>query len=472
MTITEIRQYNANQLELIKQHIKNLSGIDKDEILFNAVSKTLKRDKQKYCEGMKKLSKSKVAQIEKKAAQLIEWKINRIYNRDLLKFVVHNTKTWSGVNREEIVANATVSTLKNYKEYLEGSKKLKRNDLFKIHKKATGLVDEAREILVNEANNTPISLTTEKAVEKLRKRSPMRGESPEQFKQYLMQNFYNVMGLQVAYGKWKGGEIIKGPHADMADYQVREVITHPHGLHIVVLFPINIVDPTEKPAPIFCCRGTCTIHNLFDDLGKTVGSYSFYPAQEMIKQSLLEMSDKYGPVVLTGHSLGGALCQLMAANFCDIVDENEHSIIKEVHMYNAPGVGRKIAQQYAAKREALSSENRPEVYHARHIHDVVSMGGGHHIEIDYHQDMGEWNLPMKPHTMIKEVIAAHSRTDMIINYISIRRTVTAGKKRLQQFLHFTNKTAGRLLRIFVADMMYKQNLYNHASDQVKRFLHA
>lgn len=471
VSINKTKEYNTHQIEIIKEHIKNLSGINKDEIIFNAVSKVLKRDKQKYLDGKKKLSSVKMTQIEKKADELIQMKINRLYNRGLLQSVVQNTKRWAGVNLDEVVANATVLTFKNYQAYLDGSRKLTPDDLLKIHKKATALVDDARELIVAEANAFPISLATEKAVGRLRRSKPMEGETPDQFKQYLMQNFYYVMGLQVAYGKWDEGAIIKGPHAEMADYQVREVITHPHGLQIVVLFPTNIVDPSEKPTPIFCCRGSCTIHNLFDDLGSTVGSFSFDPAREMIKKSLLEIGHQYGPVVLTGHSLGGALCQLITANFCDIQVDKGHSIVKEVHMYNAPGVGTKTAHQYALKREALKPEYRPDVYHARHIHDVVSVGGGRHIQIDYHQDIGEWNLPMKPYKMVKEVIAAHSRIDVIRNYVS-SRTVTAGKRLLEKTLNFTHKTAGTLLRLFVADLMYKQNMYNHASDQVRRFLHS
>lgn len=466
-----IQLHNINKINEIKDNIENLLDVDKDEIIFNATSNILKWDRQKYFEGKKKLSKKTLSQIEKTAAKLIEMKINRMYNRGLLKSVMRNTKTWAGVHIDEVVANAAVLSLKNYKAYLDGSKKLTQDQLLKIHKKASELVDVAREILVAEANTLPVALATEKAVDLLRESKPLEGESQKEFKKNLMQNFYYVMGLQVAYGKWDKGAIIKGPHEGMADYQVQEVVTHPHGLQIVVLIPINKTDPSEKAAPIFCCRGSCTIHNLFDDLGSIVGSYAFYPARELIKKSLLEMGDKYGPVVLTGHSLGGAICQLIASHYCDTRVDKGHSVIKEVHMYNTPGVGKKIARQYAVKKETLAPENRPEIYYARHIHDIVSLGGGPHIEIDFHRDIGEWNLSAKPHRMVKEVIAAHSRINLISTYAT-SRTMSAGKKLLQLILNLTHKTAGRLLRIFVAQMMYEQNIYNHSSDQVRRFMHS
>ncbi|MCE5318035.1 MAG: lipase family protein [Parachlamydia sp.] len=473
--ITEIKEYNNNQLELIKERTKSLSGIDKDEIIFNALSSVLKKDKAKYLNGEKKLSLSKINQIEKKSKQLVENKVNRVFNRQMLKSVVQHTKKWGGVNVDEIVANAAVLTLKNYQAYLAGTKKLTPADLRHIHKKATTLVDNARKLLVREANTIPVALATKKAVDQLRTRTRAPGETRDQFKKYLLQNYYHVMGLQVAYGKWSEGAIIKGPQEGMADYKVQRVITHPHGLQIVVLFPTNILDPFEKPAPIFCCRGSCTIHNLFDDLGRTVGSYSFSPAKELIKESLVEAGNMFGPVVLTGHSLGGAIGQLIAANFCDIPVEEGHSIIKEVHMYNAPGVGVKVAHEYANKRNAMAPENWPEVYHVRHVHDVVSVGGGCHIEVDFHQDTGEWDLPIHPLRMIKEVLAAHSRVNFIKDYIllkNIAQTVTAGKKLVKSVINFSRKTAGLLLRVLVADMMYAHNMYNHHSDQIRRFIHS
>lgn len=473
--INNTRELNIKQIELIISQIENKVGIDKNEIIFNSISSVLKRDREKYLKGEKKLSQQKITQIEKKAKQLVEMKITRLYNREMLKSVVRNTKTWAGVDVEEVVANAAVLTLKNYQKYLAGTKKLTPDDLRKIYKKATDLVDQTRKLLVKEANTLPIALATQQAVDELRNCKIAPGETPEQFKEYLMRNFYQVMGLQVAYGKWNEGTIIKGPQEGMADYQVQQVITDGHGLQIVVLYPTHVADASERPAPVFCCRGTCTIHNLFDDLSKTIGSYSFYPARPLIEESLLEAGNAYGPVVLTGHSLGGALCQLMAANFCDISAENGHSIIKEVHMYNAPGVGAEVAKEYAQKRNALAPENRPDVYHTRHVHDIVSNGGGDHIEINHRVDLGKWNLPIQPVKMLKKLLAAHTHVNSIHDFFllkKIKKTISAGKKLTKATLEVARKIAGLLLRSIVAEMMYAQNRYFHDSDQIKRFIHS
>jgi pimeloyl-ACP methyl ester carboxylesterase len=71
------------------------------------------------------------------------------------------------------------------------------------------------------------------------------------------------------------------------------------------------------------------------------------------------------PVIVTGHSLGGALAQLTAAHFPDRV--------ARVVTFNAPGIAAEEVKRFAAAKD------QPQVTHHRELADIVSEAGEAHL---------------------------------------------------------------------------------------------
>ncbi len=151
------------------------------------------------------------------------------------------------------------------------------------------------------------------------------------------------------------------------DYKVSQVITNERGLQILVLESSD----QQKPV-IFCCRGT-KLHrwqNIIDNLSKSIGSYSFKESKSDIEAALKTMEKRGRKVVITGHSLGGAVAQQIVAHF--------PKYIEAAYTFNAPGVGKRVANLFEQNKAALSVN--PKIYHVRHTSDFVFHAGGAHLQ--------------------------------------------------------------------------------------------
>lgn len=185
--------------------------------------------------------------------------------------------------------------------------------------------------------------------------------------------FYRICASLISYEDWKPGEEI-----GYNGYKVAEQITNERGLKIVVL-----VSEHEGMKPIFCCRGTKTIQNVIDDTGKNIGEYGLEPSLASLGNKLVNFAEKYGPVVLTGHSLGGAHAQLLASHFAG-VKKGADSIIDSVYHFNAPGIGRDNCSRFEEAKKTFADSGRfPQVHSVRHHGDVVYHAGGKHLRADH-----------------------------------------------------------------------------------------
>jgi pimeloyl-ACP methyl ester carboxylesterase len=146
-------------------------------------------------------------------------------------------------------------------------------------------------------------------------------------------------------------------------YEAMPVIRGQRSLVMRVFVPIE-----EGKPPIVAFRGTVpTIpHTVIADLDPGgIGMYQFTPNLELISAHM-HAAASFGPVLTTGHSLGGALAQIAAAKFSDIVG----SIVT----FQSPGVPRETARAV----ETHNQENPDQVIsssHHRVAGDLVPSGG-------------------------------------------------------------------------------------------------
>ena len=124
-------------------------------------------------------------------------------------------------------------------------------------------------------------------------------------------------------------------------------------------------------------------------MNKHIGQYSFEKSDNQILQTLTEVTKKYGSAVVTGHSLGVAIAQVMTAKFCGLTNpSSEQPLIKSTYHFSAPGVGQVIASEYKNKLKNLPKERQPHVASYYHTGDVVVMAGGEHLEPNTRTELG------------------------------------------------------------------------------------
>ena len=134
-------------------------------------------------------------------------------------------------------------------------------------------------------------------------------------------------------------------------------------------FVMRTFVPTEagKP-PIVAFRGTVPskVQTLIADLDPSgIGVYQFNPNRALI-QAQMQAAATHGKVVSSGHSLGGALAQIAAATFPDLV--------AHIVTFQAPGVSKETAQALE-KYNAEHPDDAIESSHHRVKGDLVPMGG-------------------------------------------------------------------------------------------------
>jgi hypothetical protein len=139
------------------------------------------------------------------------------------------------------------------------------------------------------------------------------------------------------------------------------------GKHEFVMRAYHPTAESGKP-PIVAFRGTVPskIDTLIADIDpRGIGVYQFKPNQELIRGTM-EQAASRGPVVSTGHSLGGALAQMAAIAW--------PGLVSRIITFQAPGVEREAVaklQQYNAE----NPDRQIDSSHHRVAGDLVPLGG-------------------------------------------------------------------------------------------------
>lgn len=140
--------------------------------------------------------------------------------------------------------------------------------------------------------------------------------------------------------------------------------------------PITLLaTPTAgaAPRPVLAFRGTNDMLGWFTDLNpKGVG----LDQQEANAEAIGELMERAGDdVILTGHSLGGALAQLVAADF------RYGQQVAEIVTFQAPGVSMDTVTRFETNQalRALTGKERTATRHHMHLYDLIDKAGEKHL---------------------------------------------------------------------------------------------
>lgn len=376
------------------------------------------------------------------------------YNAAVLKQVAREKiGVRVGTNREiakltKLVHLAAANVLSDITPYLSGAKKISKKQIQKIKDKFEDLKTKmGRSIARREADLAKKAHLLMAMVSNLRDRA-INPARPMSFDQVL-EDYYQITGCITAYGKWKKGDEILGPHPNLPNYEVDEVIKNRKGLQIIVLKPKGQPPEGYSMPPIVCCRGTVPTnpHNIIDDMNRHIGQYSFQDSKDQITAALKRVTEEgETPAVVTGHSLGGALAQLITAECCDQTNALGQPLIQSAYHYNAPGVGDEVAAGYDRKVAQLPEERKPKVVSYHHASDIINLAGGAHLRPDARHEVGTLVISKQ------QVRAAHSFPKLISEIGSKIATPIFSKKRriLSYIAEKLRQTVSKILRcIFI-----------------------
>lgn len=179
---------------------------------------------------------------------------------------------------------------------------------------------------------------------------------------------YELIAHKLAYKGIDGIPDDMGQWLDNQGYQRNWLGTvHGSGLFCGLIMP---KEGSDKH-PILAFKGTDfskTGDALADADPVAVGFTAFKSKQDQI-QGLISQAG--GKVVVTGHSLGGALAQHAASAFT--------GSISKVVTFQAPGISQEQVRQFNNNVNDMEEDERPEVVHHLATGDIVDLAGGKHI---------------------------------------------------------------------------------------------
>ncbi len=120
-----------------------------------------------------------------------------------------------------------------------------------------------------------------------------------------------------------------------------------------------------KPPPVLAFRGTAEKRGAQDDTSKGgVGSYQFASNEARVAELLAAAG---GKVIVSGHSLGGALAQLTACHF--------PSAVSRVVTFQSPAIAKTETDKLKAHNSKAAPEEKVRSTHHRASGDLVHLAG-------------------------------------------------------------------------------------------------
>jgi hypothetical protein len=176
-----------------------------------------------------------------------------------------------------------------------------------------------------------------------------------------MKAFFEILAKGLIYKELKKDTVIFA-HTTLA-YYVKSVCVTGRGFQAVWLKRISPVfteaAKSHSPTNIvgFCGSqfhpsGLDALSSYKNDTQPCIGREALQSGRDWLKQCFDEMNDKQTKAVLCGHSLGGAIAQLAAAEFPEYVSQ--------LILYNSPGVPHEIHDKLDRKVETLRSGSNVE----------------------------------------------------------------------------------------------------------------
>lgn len=213
-------------------------------------------------------------------------------------------------------------------------------------------------------------------------------------------SWLKLFAVSAAYIRFKLGETLPifakdGKKEPETRYVVDRVIQTKRSLGITVLVPEG---PNKNLyEPVIMVRGTqnseneIDFWNIRDDFSKDIGTKSYEPMKEKIHQMIRQLAKKYGPVTITGHSLGGKISQLIYLdNMAEMISVDDPgsptgkkkvSVIKEAVFFGAPGTTFRRLEEFRKKQYKMDLKgydvpNAVDYYLEK---DLAHRAGGPHI---------------------------------------------------------------------------------------------
>jgi pimeloyl-ACP methyl ester carboxylesterase len=192
---------------------------------------------------------------------------------------------------------------------------------------------------------------------------------------------------QVAHGLvYKNGALSQSEKTWLSEkgYQNSNVINLDNGINYMFLTPLY-----EGPSPILAFRGTDDGATAWQDLDPNSPGYSGINKHfKDVAAQAEALAIVHGKLLVTGHSLGGALAQHFTARF--------PGAVKRLVTFQSAAPN---AKQYA---DISGLEDAPEVVHHVAKGDVVDLAGGAHLKGTFFEhdmaDQGFFGRPIKAHT--------------------------------------------------------------------------
>lgn len=158
----------------------------------------------------------------------------------------------------------------------------------------------------------------------------------------------------------------------------------PKGFQALLLHP-----KAEGGTPVLALRGTADAGGFSTDLDlRAVGRSQFRKNREAIEECL---NIAGGKVVVTGHSLGGAMAQHVAANFT--------GQISDVVTFQSPGVDLITKDKYKENLAGMDESEHPDVTHHIANNDFVDKAGDFNLAGDYYKHrLKSFIGPVSAHT--------------------------------------------------------------------------